>query len=387
MEYNNSEERDLVTLNNDIIKAGYKLTVNEIRLILIAIAQMPKGEKDKEPEPLDPMKPYYITKEDFIKLGVEPKNVAREIRLACSDLLDRKIFIDTPIGILGTHWVHNILHFKTQVFEELKQKYPNSKYDDDFLQQLKKHNLLESLPLIAQSEDNIMARVIFHADIIPYVSQLRQHFTQLKLTEMSGFSSFYSFRVYMLMMQWRDTGFVIVRLDEFRVMFDLVDKYPAVKDLKKRVLDTAIKEINDKSPYTANYEVTDKNDKSGKGIKLTHLKIRFKPKTKAIEGKTTNKTERDPNTIDWVSGQTDNEVNGKTDPLPSWQTKGLSDGQIKKIAIYTKEFVDANSSKIAPNDRRDYAPIFDDWKLLLKDPKTVNTFKMVQEILDRQRLE
>lgn len=386
MNYDKSDERDLVTLSNDMIKAGYKLTVNEIRLILIAIAQMPKGDKDKEPEPLDPMKPYYITKEDFVKMGVEPNNVAREIRSACSDLLKREVYIDTPIGVLGTHWVHNILHFKTKVFEELKQKYPNSKYDDEFLQQLKKHNLLDTIPVIAQSDDNIMARVIFHADIIPYISQLRQHFTQLKLTEMAGFSSFYSFRVYILMMQWRDTGFIIIRLDEFRKMLDLVEKYPAIKDLKKWVLDTALKEINDKSPYNADYEVTDKNGKSGKGIKLTHLKIKFKLKTKAIEGKTTNKTERDPNTIDWVNGQTDNEASGKTDPIPSWQTKGLSDGQIKKIAIYTKEFVDANSSKIAPNDRRDYAPIFDDWKPLLKDPKTVNSFKKVQELLDRQRI-
>lgn len=380
MDYDKSEERGLVTLNNDMIKASYKLTVNEIRLILIAIAQMPKGKKDKELEPLDPMKPYYITKDDFIKMGVEPKNVAREIRSACSDLLRREVYIDTPIGILGTHWVHNILHFKTEIFEELKQRYPNSKYDDDFLQQLRKHNLLDSLPLIAKSDDNIMARIIFHADIIPYISQLRQHFTQLKLTEIAGFSSFYSFRVYMMMMQWRDTGFLIVTLHEFRKMLDLTDKYPAIKDLKKWVLDTAINEINEKSLYAAEYVVTDKNGKAGKGIKLTHLKIKFKPKTKAIEGKSNN-TNRDANVIDMFTGKTDSEAQKP----PSWQNKGLSDGQIKKIAIYTKEFIDANSSKIPPSDRRDYAPIFEDWKILLKDPKTVNTFNLVQELLNRQR--
>ena len=184
----------------------------------------------------------------------------------------------------------------------------------------------------------------------------------------------------MMMMQWRDTGFLIVTLHEFRKMLDLTDKYPAIKDLKKWVLDTAINEINEKSLYAAEYVVTDKNGKAGKGIKLTHLKIKFKPKTKAIEGKSNN-TNRDANVIDMFTGKTDSEAQKS----PSWQNKGLSDGQIKKIAIYTKEFIDANSSKIPPSDRRDYAPIFEDWKILLKDPKTVNTFNLVQELLNRQR--
>ena len=303
-------EKSLLTLNNDMIKASYKLSVNEIRLILIAIAQMPKGEAGKDSVRIDPMKPYYITKEDFVRLGVAPANVARDIRSACSDLLDRKVFIDTPIGVLGTHWIHNILYFKTDIFEELKQKYPNSKYDDDFLQQLKKHNLLDSLPLIAKSDDNVMARVIFHADIIPYISELRQHFTQLKLDEMAGFSSFYSFRIYMMMMQWRQSGLVICILADFREMLDLTDKYEAVKDLRKRVLEVAIDEINEKSLYTASYSLTDKNGKSGRGIKLTHLKIRFKPKAKTIKNKAKGKTERDANTADMftVDGLNDKQL-------------------------------------------------------------------------------
>ena len=315
-----TSEKSLLTLNNDMIRASYKLSVNEIRLILIAIAQMPKGEAGKDSVPLDPMRPYYIKKEDFVRLGVDPANVAREIRSACSDLLDRKVFIDTPIGMLGTHWVHNILHFKTDIFEELKQKYPNSKYDDDFIRQLRKHNLLDSLPLIAKSDDNVMARVIFHADIIPYISELRQHFTQLKLDEMSGFSSFYSFRIYMMMMQWRQTGLVMCILADFREMLDLTEKYEAVKDLRKWVLDTAINEINEKSLYTASYSLIDKNGKSGRGVKLTHLKIRFKPKAKTIKNKAKGKTEHDANTADMFT------------------VDGLSDKQLWRITRH-KEFI------------------------------------------------
>ena len=160
----------------------------------------------------------------------------------------------------------------------------------------------------------------------------------------------------------------------------LFDKYPLVADLKRRVIDTAIDEINEKSPYSVKYEMLKK------GRKFTHLELKFKLKESAKR----RLAERDPDTIDCVNGYTNNEVNNDQATTkaksPSWQTKGLSDAQIKKLAIYTKEFVDANSSKICPNDRRDYAPIFDDWKAQLKDPKTVTTFHMIQELLDRQRI-
>ena len=112
---------------------------------------------------------------------------------------------------------------------------------------------------------------------------------------------------------------------------------------------------------------------------MTHLELKFKLKEAAKK----LIAERDPDTIDWVNGQTDNEA--QQTKVPSWQTKGLTDAQIKKIGVYTKEFIDANSSKIAPNDRRDYPEIFEEWKLQLKDPKTVKSFHKVQELLERTR--
>lgn len=364
-----SSNQELITISNDIARASYRLTVNEIRLLLVAMAQIPKDDT-----PIDPNRPYYITKSDFVKLGVNPATVAREIRAACSDLLKREVYIDTPIGVLGTHWIHNILHFKTEKFEELKRKYPTSKYDEEFIRSLKFHNLLDSLPVIINHDDNIVARLVFHADIIPYISQLKAAFTQLHLEEFKGFNSFYSFRIYIMMKQFADTGYVIMKLEDFRKSLDLENNYKTVTDLRRWVLDTAMSDINEKSSYSAEYELTDKEGKSGRGIKLTHLHIKFKPKTKMLEDKKKND----------ASPEANSEV--KKAPTPSWRIKGLSDAQISKLAIYMTEFVDANSGKILPNDRRDYLPIFEDWKLQLKDPKTVNSFHMVQELLDRQRI-
>ena len=85
-------KNDLVVMDNNLIRASYKLTANEMRLVLCALAQIPKDAE------VDPGKAYYITKEDFVKLGVEPKNVAREIREACSELLNRIVVVDTAMG-------------------------------------------------------------------------------------------------------------------------------------------------------------------------------------------------------------------------------------------------------------------------------------------------
>jgi plasmid replication initiation protein len=296
----------LVVMDNKLIRASYKLTVNEIRLILVAISQMPKDD-----EPVDPKKAYYITKNDFVRLGVEPKNVARDIRSACKDLLSRVITIKTPIGDLDTHWVHNVLHFKSEVFERLKKEHPNAESDEEFISSLRLHNLMDSLPMIANSDDNLIARVVLHEDIIPYISQLREQFTQLMLDDVVDFSSFYSYRIYLMMMQFRTTGICTIKISDLRETLELKDKYEATKDLRKWVVDTAVDEINGKSPFNVTYEMT----KTGR--KFTHLVLKFKPK-KNIN--TTRDILRDPDTVDMFT------------------IEGLNDKQLGRIAR-NKQFI------------------------------------------------
>ncbi len=277
---------DLVVIDNDLIRASYKLTANEMRLVLCALAQIPKDAE------VDPKQAYYITKEDFIKLGVEPKNVAREIREACSDLLNRVVTIDTPIGDLSFHWLHNVLHFKSEIFEQLKKQYPNAKNDEKFINTLRLHNLLDSLPIVAKSDDNIVARIVFHENMMPYISQLKKQFTKLKLKEMFGFSSFYSFRIYLMMMQFRETGFCKISIDDLRCALDLNEKYHLFADLKRRVVDTA-----------------------KKGRTYTHLELRFEEK------KTEKGQSKCPKTIDMFDEPQDTFVRMSEQQLSTFSTK------------------------------------------------------------------
>ena len=68
------------------------------------------------------------------------------------------------------------------------------------------------------------------------------------------------------------------------------------------------------------------------GYPITGFKFTVRTKDKPKDAIT---HQRDPHTIDAFTGQTDTESKN----TPSWQLKGLSDAQIKKIGVYKQEFI------------------------------------------------
>ena len=258
----------IVVMSNELIRASAPLSLNELRVIFIALSQMPKSD-----EQLDPNHAYYITKEDFVKIGVQPNNVAREIKSACNDLLNRVVKIPLPnMGTLRVHWLLSVLSFKEELYENLKNKYPESKNDEKFINTLRLHNLLEVIPMIANSDDNIVARIVFHPNMMPYISELRKNFTWTYLFEVLSLNSTYSIRIFLMMMQFKETGLCKIHLDDFRYALDLDDKYQLFADLLKRVIEPSIQNINEYSGYEVKYNLIKK------GRKYTFLELRFKKK-------------------------------------------------------------------------------------------------------------
>ena len=112
-------------------------------------------------------------------------------------------------------------------------------------------------------------------------------------------------------------------INYLREKFNCVETYPTFYDFKRYVLDRAIADIHEHTSYRIKYE----QKKLGRIVK--ELVFTFEDtadKPKAIESK--KGVERDPNTIDAFTGQTDSEAK----KAPSWQTKGLSDGQIPPLS-------------------------------------------------------
>ena len=250
-------------MDNSIVKASYNLSVSEQRLLLSALAQIPKNKQ------IDPKQAYYITRDDFVRLGANADQATRDIRNATKDLMKKTLLIDTNAGILEFHWLSEVLRFDKNADARLKLKYPNQEDYKKYINGLRKYNLLESLP-IGRHSDDIVARVVFDSRILPLLSELKDNFTQFLLNDVSGFGSVYSFRFYQMIMQFKSTGYCKVSLDDLRYSLALFEKYEATKDLRKWVIDTAVNEINEKTPYKVSYELL----KTGR--KFTHLELKFR---------------------------------------------------------------------------------------------------------------
>lgn len=342
-------------MHNDIVTSAYNLSVNEQRLILCALAKMPKCV------PVEKNTAFYVTRDDFIAMGASSDQVAREIRAATKELMRRTIAVPTNSGVFEFQWLKQVLRYDKLAEEKLKERYPDQKDYNQYMSGLIKYNFFDSIG-IGKDDDNIITRIVFSDEILPLISDLKEYFVQIFLEDMAHFGSIYSFRIYKLLMRYKSTGFVRISLQDLRFMLVLNDKYPKTADLKRWVIETAVNEINDKSPYQVTYEML----KAGR--KHTGVEIKFKPKKSASK----ETTKRNPTTFDHPP------IN--TEKTPSWQRKGLSDAQIKKLAIYKYQFVEANTHLLRDKNIS-YYDAFEDFKGQLKDPEHVGKFHMLAEFL------
>lgn len=310
---------DLIVMDNSIVTSAYNLSVNEQRLIYCALKQMPKGV------PVAPDTPFYITRDDFIELGADPNVVAREIRTATRELMKKSLFVRTNEGVVQFQWLRQVLRYDRNAEQKLREKYPNPSDYDKYMNALRMYNLIDALPT-HKADDNIVARVIFSPEIMPLLSDLKASFTQFLAQDVAEFGSIYSYRIYQLFMQYlnKETGKGWTQIDfyDFRYMLMLLDKYPLTADFKKRVIDPAIKEINEKSPLKAKYELIKK------GRKFVAVKFTFELKERAK--KTKENESRDLNTPDMFTGKTENDKNRPT------VVEALTIQQAKKYATALK---------------------------------------------------
>lgn len=226
-------------------------------------------------------------------------------------------------------------------------------------------------------DDDGAIEICFTRAVVQCITRLdgaEEFFTQYLLSQTANLSSMYSVRLYELLIQWKTAGKTpLFELALFRGQLGLNDdEYKPMCNFKARVLDLAVNEINDKTDLTVSY-TQEKRGRTITGFKFT---VRTKDKPKDA-----TPNQRDPNTIDAFTGQTDNESKN----IPSWQLKGLSDAQINKIAVFAEEFTTANSKFMSPNFRGSYSDLIELWRPLLKNPNEVIQFVKIQELLDRPK--
>lgn len=223
-------KNNLIVKSNQVIEASYTLTTIEQRLILSAIAQVPKGEEVSD----DIL--YPLTMKNLVKLGGDEKASHKEFKDAVNRLYERSIVLRDGDESDSFRWIQE------KVFNGSNKAF-----------------------------------IRFSKPILPFLTNLKVEFTKYLESDIVGMSSPYAIRFYELMMQYRSVGKREITLDDLRWMFQLQNKYPVWADLKKRVIDQAIKEINLHSPYKLIVEP------KRTGRRITSIVLKFQDKQTSLK--------------------------------------------------------------------------------------------------------
>ena len=261
-----SSKKQLVTKDNDLIGASYSLGVAEQRLIFLAIIEA--REQNKLIDVGKPLRIYAKSYEQ--QFSVEKHTSYEAMKRAVEGLYEAGfsyIKIDEASGKPITY---------------------KSRWVDK----------------IGYADELGCVELTFASDVIPLITRLDSCYTEYELQQVSSLQSEYAIRLYELIIQWRAVGKVPkLELQELRNKLGVnPDQYKEMCNFKVRVLDLAIKQINDHTDITATYE----QHKTGRKVTGFTFTFKQKPSAKAV-AKGANPA-RDTDTPDMFNDMTDSQI-------------------------------------------------------------------------------
>lgn len=251
-------KNELVVKDNALMNASYNLEVTEQRLILLAIINARQtGNGITADSKLEIHANDYASRFDVSNDGAY-----KALKSAVLNLFDRQFSFKEEdkkgnVGTVKSRWVSRI------------------KYIDD----------------------SATLEITFAPDVVPLITRLEQQFTSYQLKQVTQLTSKYAIRLYELIIAWREVGKVPqIELSDFRNRIGLENtEYTAMCDFKKRVLEPAIKQINEHTDIVTTYE------QHKKGRSITGFSFKFKQKQIRTEVK------KDKNIGDFFNRMTDSQ--------------------------------------------------------------------------------
>lgn len=205
-----STSRNIVTQSNRLIEAAHTLTLNEKRLLALATSML----DGRKPLPKDGI--LLIRADMFAEaFGTDPKNTYAFLKDAADRLYER-----------------DVRNYKGgKMVKRMRWVY-----------------------LCDYKEGRGCVELGFSPTVVPHLTMLNKEFTSYRLQQIGDLSTFYAIRLYELMAQFLKLKERECTLEQLRTMLDLGGKYTNVKDLRKRVLDPGIQEVNLHTDLTVTVE-------------------------------------------------------------------------------------------------------------------------------------
>jgi len=219
---------------NDIVKGKQDMTLWEARIIRLLITQVVKQDVD--------FKTYTCRIQDLAKfLDITSQTIYQDIKVICRRLLSRIIEVGTgnpkePWKMF--HWVQT------------------ASYDGN---------------------GNITLKL--SDELAPYLLELNAWFTQYQLQDILSFNSYYAIRLFELLKCeqgiGRDNNFTFIfSIDYLRERFSCEKKYAKTNDFIRKIIVIGVREINEKSNITVEYDLI----KTGKKITAVSFSIGYNVK-------------------------------------------------------------------------------------------------------------
>lgn len=162
--------------------------------------------------------------------------------------------------------------------------------------------------------------------IIPYLAQVTEKFTLYKLKEISEFKSIYTVRLYELLHDFKDTGYLKISVDNLRKSFGTGDKFKLYGHLKSKTFTYAVKEINNHCHADLDFQEI-KEGRKVVAIKFTFNKTKIAKRYKQ-DGTYTNEYIKPKKKTDTNSKYPDTVLDGQM----SFEDKQQKQGQIGNVA-------------------------------------------------------
>lgn len=197
-----------ISKSNSFVEASYQMTLDEMRVLALTLGVF---------DPLNPKRGFDLTVAEFVKAfpEVNPERAYEQVQNAIRKISSRWMTLRNDA---------NVLHEVAFVTDRIYYKQEGRFY------------------------------IEFHEKLLPYIANLKNRYTKYELVHIGAFSSTHTIRLYELCSQYKTVGEREIKLSELKDWLQIKDKYPAFKDLKKRVITPAINEINAKSDLLVNVE-------------------------------------------------------------------------------------------------------------------------------------
>lgn len=208
---------DLVTKGNVLVEASHKLNEIEQRLILLAIVKA-RAVGDTVEQLMN--KELEIHASDYMNAyNVDKTTAYRTLKAAV-------------IGLYEAEWGYRYVNNKGNLVVRYERFTQSAEY----------------------IENEATVKFMFSYAIIPYLVELEKCFTTYEIKQIANLQSRYAMRLYEMLVQFRSTGKLKIKLDELRFRLGLLDsEYKTMGNFKMRVLDLAVNQINEHTNLKVEY--------------------------------------------------------------------------------------------------------------------------------------